>query len=1252
MTLDPGTASLFGQLAGHVAGFLAQRAEDFAADRVTSWWRASAVETAIAKVAARFPEYAPLAAALGYWVKKPLVGEALAAYRRSATRAAEMLLPLTREFERHFTPATGMSGSVQVLDAFFEELSGAYLEEEGATHATAIVANKVDTVQDTLKAHSQTLAEIKGLLLESRMPARPVDALAQCEGLLASGKPQTALDLIAQLRKDGGVQPGDEYKTLATEGNALLQLGRTADAKATLEEARRLRPERANAIANVAVCELYLGDLPRAKELSEQALAKEANNAQALRVLAQVLVRQGEREEALAVGERLPEAWERDYLIGTLLLHQLNNPVAALPRLERAYQAQTAEPWLILRLGTAILAKAKLLADQQEIAPWGKVPEEFRREFGRAEGLLDMAVGMFDGRQGAEGLVDALAQRALLRSFLGHQGAKADFDRLAALQSPLEESLLEHAANYWNSHGHHRLTIRAIADFQRGKQMTPELTRLLAYAYGLAKRYSDALALLRALPSDAQSELAQADLYSLSGDVEGARQALDRVPPDQRADWRYAVRAADVQFKLGNAPAAVGILRGQIDSTAPRERWRLRLVLAEHFIDVHDWPAAVSEYRQVLTPDSPPHFIANYIAALFNTGEVKEALLLAKEARERRGLVRQIAAAEAQVLEMLGRLDDADALYAQMLESSPGNVSAKVHRAFIAFQRGDESGARGLLPGPAEVKDLAAMEAFEAAVIRSWLDDPMGALTTAYVAYRSHTDEREAHLAYVGIFFSVEPLVDKELHPDAAGLGTWVTLDVRGREAVHEILSPGEPQTAANQHPPASDFARHCAGRKVGDTFELDSETHESVTIKAIRHQLVGVLQDIMQHFETRFPGQEGLRSISFRGPEDLPTIQKALAAKRERGEELAAHYRTMPMPLAMLARLLGMTDLEAWYGVMQNPEFHPVLVSDGSPEAQAAGLQMAVGSDPLVLETSAIGALAELDMLRHLRSLARPIFVATSVVSEFLRATLKIEEDLRRGSTMVLEERGGKIYHTERTREAIEAALALQQKTLAWLRDPANCTVAGLELEGDVRWSMRATLSTPSVDSMVMAREKQAVLVSDDLRLRGLCANEFGRSGVGSPQLLIGLVAARAISKDEYNAAFIRTVQWGYYFSPVNDDIMDAAFREDGLTVGARFRAVTDCLADPSADLSRVVNCAALFLKRLKLHAIAGAGMSAAAMYVYSVLFRRGNWPATEQLLELRLGRVMFLLPRQLEELRQELEIWKRSLRFLPGVG
>jgi hypothetical protein len=77
------------------------------------------------------------------------------------------------------------------------------------------------------------------------------------------------------------------------------------------------------------------------------------------------------------------------------------------------------------------------------------------------------------------------------------------------------------------------------------------------------------------------------------------------------------------------------------------------------------------------------------------------------------------------------------------------------------------------------------------------------------------------------------------------------------------------------------------------------------------------------------------------------------------------------------------------------------------------------------------------------------------------------------------------------------------------------------------------------------------------------------------------------------------------------------------------------------------VVNCAALFLKRLQLMAVAGGG-GGAAVYVFSTLLRRGGWTATERLLRLRLSQVMALVPMHMSQIERELAAWKASQRFL----
>jgi len=1243
------TAIILAKLGEHVLRFVSERGEDLAADRLSDLLKTPTAQKAIERTASQFRQYEALGHQLAEWVHRPAVASTLISYRASNERRSETLVPLRQELEAcGFDAAPNGPDAFHVIDQFFANLSECFIEDERATHSTAKVVREIKSAaapQNAMLAHiSETVGRV-----EAHLAMRPVDGLVDAEALLEGGKPQAALDLIEQLRRRADKNnPVDEYKLLATRGSALLQLNRIDEAEKSFREALTLRPTRPNAIANVGLCVLNQGKLDEADQLSSRALAIEAQNAQGLRVRAQVLGRRGRWDEALAIAEQLPEPWERDYLVGSLLL-QKGDEDAALARLESAYQQKADDPRLTLRFASALLAETRRAAEETEVAPWGKVPDESKTPFAQAEALVDAAVDQFEQRGDTEGLVDALAQRALLRSFLGIDGAKDDFDRIVSLRSPLDEHLLEHAANFWSSHGDPRRTAETIDVYRKHAALSPKLARLYAYGLALSDRPLDGVAVLRALPPDIETTTALADVLLQSGDVPAAQAALDSVPQSDRSDWRYAVRLAAVHETRGDAAASLETLKTTLASASNADKWRIRLLLAEHYSKARDWSSAVNELSHVVTADSPAPFVVSYMGALYNFGKVDECLALGRAVRDKRGCIPQVARTEAQILGMLGRLDESDELYRQILQLQPGDAQAKLQRAFIAFRRGNHSDALTRLPAPHEVDELAWDDAFQAAIMRSWLGDPMGALATAYAAFHAHSKRHEAHLAYLQVFFGVEPLIEEKLKRDEAGPGTWVTVEVRGREVVHRLLSAGQQSADARQHLPGSKFGRAVTGRHTGETFELDEHSHELAKVTDIRDQYVGLLQDIMQNFETAFPGVEGLRAFAFRGAEDLPAIQEVMAAKRRHGEEAAQHYRTMPMPLAMLTHLLGMTDLEAWYGVISNVEFHPVLVVDGSAEAQAAAAQLATDrAMPMVLETTAIAALAELGMLQHLPRLGRPIIVAQTVVDQFEQARLKLEDQARRGTTMTLEEKDGRLYRSERTKESIETALALHSKTLAWLRDPANCTIAGVhEGHGTTRWSIRSMLSAASADSMALAREHDAALVSEDLRLRGLCLNEFGRPGIASPHVLHGLLSAEAITQDEHDLALIGTVQSGYYFTPVNDRILECAFHFDGNTAGPKFRAVVDCLADPTANLPPVVNCAALFLKRLQLHPVTGAS-SVATVYLLSTLLRRGGWALTERLLRLRLSQIMVLLPVHMAQLERELAAWKASQRFL----
>jgi hypothetical protein len=351
-------------------------------------------------------------------------------------------------------------------------------------------------------------------------------------------------------------------------------------------------------------------------------------------------------------------------------------------------------------------------------------------------------------------------------------------------------------------------------------------------------------------------------------------------------------------------------------------------------------------------------------------------------------------------------------------------------------------------------------------------------------------------------------------------------------------------------------------------------------------------------------------------------------------------------MPLSLLARGLGVSEIQAWYAVVGNEEFHPFLVADGSREKQVESLNLALQCDhPLVLETTSALALAKFGVLGKLRESNRRVLVSQAVIDSFQRELMELEPQKRRGEGLSVEMKEGTLVGREYSRESIDRAYAFYEGILSQLRDPNICETHGVSGGNrTVKWSMRNMLSPSAFDSLVLAQEKKAILASEDLRLRGLGKAEFAVDGIASMHLLAALLHEKVITEEENDTAMIRMSQWGYWFVPINDRILYAAYREDGFTVGSRFRLIAKQLGDPGSDLDPVVTVSAQFLKRLMLSPVRSPLGDQSVMFILSTLHRRGGWSGTERMLRLRLRRIMGLLEPQRQEIERQIAVWKRA--------
>jgi tetratricopeptide (TPR) repeat protein/predicted nucleic acid-binding protein len=1243
---DPVSISVISLISG-IAKSLAVRT---ATDKVTNWSTLGAVQRAVDAVALGYSEYDGLAYQLRDWTSRAEVDEILGRHKQTAKGVGDLGVLASVLESCGFTPTNDGPTATRIVEHFLKALSEELLKDEDSTHSTAVLRGEVRDVGKEIVGEVRALGDTIVRASNASAPSSIApDALSTAKELIEGGEPTAAL---AWLEKHPPKGLADNYEVLATTGNALMHLGRLAEAEAKFREALDLRPTRPNALANLGTVVLYQGKGEEALQLARKALALEGANAAALRLAAQAYARRNEWEAAFLAAGAIPIEWEREYATGTLhLWHGDSEP--AVEALEVAYGLKSDEPWLIFNLASALLLRAQAAQEKAELSPWSSPPEPVEKDLAQAEALLDASVRMFKKRQMSEGLALSLHQRAALR--LVRNGDLAlitqDFrDALAA--APPTSALVQAAAAFWNAHGTPSAALEVIEAFKRSSQLTPQLRLLHAQSLFVTNRNDEALAVLHDLEEsnpeqDKSIAIVKLDILLAKGDLTEASAILEGVPEALRKRWDFAIRLADLQAKQNDLERAATTLREALE-LGGKEAWRVRLMLADILARAEDWAGAAELYRVVFTgSQGPAVLLSRFLACLFNADQIETSLERAEAIRRDRGMMLETAEVEAQALEALGRVADAEHLYRELLKKNPGVARIQLRLAVTQYRQGDQSAALNSLPTTDSVKQLSWRQGMEVSFLRSTLGDPRGAIAAAYLTYVSHPDSPEAHLGFIGAFMRTEKLNEEFLRAESATSGTWVTLATRNGQQVHRLLASDEESRSPSDHSSGSSFARAIAGKRKGDSIPLveDGVGREDAQILDVRSRYVGALNDIFANFATRFPGQGGLRAIPFHGPEDLPALKQVLTDRRKQVDEMIAQYQALPLPMTTLARLLGQSDVDMWYHLISQNAV-PVLVADGAPQAQVSTAGDASDeSRGLVLETTALMALAELRLLEHLPKLKRPLFVAQSVLDEFDGARIDRVQLAERGGSYTLEERGGEIVQVEIRPDELRAKAAFFEAMLDWVRNPENCMIKGTPAQlGGLRRSLQEMMSRGSTDSIAIAKDTDAILLSDDHRLQLFAAGEFNCRSIASLHMVGALERAGVIGEGEYDEAILTELQWGYSFVPINPRLAEAAYRGDGYRVGPRFQAVLRQIADPTTTLVPVINIAAQFLRGQKLRSRVAGPLDPAVVGVLFALSKRGNWPRTEALLRARVRTLLMLAPLQLGALEQDIAAWKRA--------
>lgn len=1115
----------------------------------------------------------------------------------------------------------------------------------------ARISRRVELLAD----RAPLLEDERGVGAATDPKEQPIHArVDDARQLLDSGQARSAQRTLERIRAevhDQPISPLLRFRIAANLAACALELGDVRTAQTESQAALYLRPSDVRALNSAAMVALVGESAEEALRLSRKAREIDPRNPTAAAIHVQALHRTGSSSadlEAFVDGE----AWINDHSECCLVLGLAAYDSDDLPRAEeffrRALELDGANRNARLQLGITLLLQAERRIVSDGPLPW-RIPDELVERFREAEALLTEAADTFRDYENPERYHMALVNRASARARLG--------DRQAALEDCERVVLAAGAPDVlFRNKGLLLLHMGRAADaascFERVKEpdQAREVQLPLADAYMRMGRVDRAIEIARPLfdaateAGDAHRMVAVARLL-IAAHVKAGRPAhAERLADELRerlpGDAEALAAVAELKLFRGNADEAWILAETALSLATGYDRDEITLLLADIHLERGEYATAAALYAGVVGTEVDNPWLRGYLAALFNGGNLAEALRIARTFRARHGPARKITEIEALVLEYVGDLPGAIERRLELAELEPKRFGHRVRACLNALRLSDVQRLGQLYDAipPDQIEDGADL--IQVAEIASILGKP-DALELAYRARQRAFGDAGVHIAYARIFLLKEETRRRELEVSEAGVGTAVHLKGELGTRVFTILEEGPAALNRGELLPTDPLAVQLLGRHKGDRVVLREQRHAEVAydVMDVQSKYVYAFQQTLTEFSTWFPNNTALRSVRFEGS-DLAPLLTMVDEQHSWRTAVVNLYRQRRLTVGAVGRLAGRSTIDGW-SLLVSRQDGRVIVSDGTQASAQAERELIVSAGAIVVDLTALLTITHLDLHDRLPKRFARILVPQPLLDEVI-------EELAQNQgwpvpSVVLGKEGNQYVRVDVGADALEASRQMLERMRDFIIASTEVVPVNGALElGRLRYDeLSHTLGPSGVASILVAHEHGAPLYADDFVLRALASNDWGVGGLWSQNMLLELKRAELLSDEEYLDAVRRMALSQYHFVALDTESLLHVLRRSGMRVTDEVRRVFAHLRGPECDAAAAVRVTAELIRAVWLDALLAYQRLPILDLALEVLTSRRPTGDTLARLRARLQKRFVLLPVHFHEISRNIDLW-----------
>lgn len=1031
--------------------------------------------------------------------------------------------------------------------------------KEIISEITEKVESSGNVIGSKLDGLSAGVAEIRQTILEQTFP---IDTeIAHTKTLIDSYQLKACLSFIEGLIKTKWEKCSSKskFKLLTNKGSCLLQQGHVDEAAYLFIEALQFNGEDEKAFTNAALAFFLLKDRISAQKNINVVLSKNPLNLQAWNLLIQFTESINEYEEIIL---RIPQSilskseihWAR-----SVVLQRLDFNSEAEKYLESALlTCKEKNVELLVQYGSL---KLKNCLDNHKIVASRKPTPEAIAILNEVISLLSEAIKIFSESDIVPTRIQAILNRGIAYRILGKTDeSKKDLEQIIEW-NPNDYQATKHRLIMAIAEGKYETAITRLVPFAIGKNII-EAKILLADSYRLNKQYPDCISLVEKCnewTTDNNTKIqALTILLECQIEIEDKPAALNTVmlmkavEPESYIPFVHQARVeklfGDKEIARKIILTAKSLVGNEIDFF---DEWKL----ADELFYLELYSDAAFIYSRIATPGNDDGITRKLIESYYYAEIWDKALESCYQLKASHPEVQYVSELASAILESSGNLPEAILTLRAYLKLNSKDDNARLRLASIFHRSGNKIEFIKELSLIEKPQDLGPKGILHYGSLLSGNGDVDSAIKILYEARRKYPNDPEIDMSYIWVILGRSEQISILEDPSEVGTDSVVFLESSFHENIFYIIEDRiDVDIHKNEINMDNPITKELIGKKNGDKIDLDKNPIQprSWTISLIKNKYTHTLHEAMETHPRRFPNRGDFFSITtptdksgeIDGEEFRRQMIAALPSDSGR-ISIDEFYKMGKLTIGSVANLAKKDILSTMVYLSSHPDLG-IYTGTGTVRAYEKALFNIQNTNGIVIDLTSIITMEHLNIKDLILDKYGPFIITQSTLDELNKLYVLRSVGGMKSSFTIFQEKG-ELYRHEVSIDDKKKQLDHLAGLISWL--VKNATIKPVNLLLNMKKSekekMEQYYSTSLSESLLVAKEHDLALYSEDGRLREIAESEFKTKGIWTHTILKDALEKKYIDKNLYEDYTISLLELNIHHISINSDIIIAAARK-----------------------------------------------------------------------------------------------------------